>query len=182
MRADSGDLPKWVGLALRRMTGRLWRSAAVALLFAWHPLHVETVAWVAERKSLVCSFFWMLTMLAYVRYVRVRTWRSYLLVFAANAGALMGKPMAVTLPFSLLRLDAWPLERWPVAEEGGRGVWRAWARLVVEKLPLFALSAGGSVMAYLAPADIRALRPQVGFGFRFENALVAYWLYIRKTF
>jgi tetratricopeptide (TPR) repeat protein len=167
---------------LRRMTGSLWRSAAVALLFAWHPLHVETVAWVAERKSLVCSFFWMLALLAYIRYVRTKTWPNYLMVCAGHLGALMGKPMAVTLPFTLMLLDFWPLNRLRDAGGDTKRDWRDWAPMVVEKLPLFALSIVGGFMAYLGQMEIGALPANIGCKFRFANALVAYWLYLRKTF
>jgi len=98
-------------IVLKQMTGALWPSAFVAALFALHPLHVESVAWVAERKDVLSTFFWLLTMWAYVRFVsRPRIWR-YLLVLVFFALGLMSKPMLVTLPFVLLLLDYWPLER-----------------------------------------------------------------------
>ncbi len=113
-------------IVLNQWTGALWRSAAVAALFAWHPLHVESVAWVAERKDVLCAFFWMVTLLAYGRYAaesKVRSSRSkvyYGLSLLAFMLALMSKPMAVTLPFVLLLLDYWPWGRTQVATDGNR--------------------------------------------------------------
>jgi tetratricopeptide (TPR) repeat protein len=124
-------------LALRRMTGRLWESAAVAALFGLHPLNVESVAWVTERKNVLCAVFWMLTLLAYARYAEQPRPARYLLVLAAFALALLAKPLAVTLPFALLLLDFWPLERHLRAR---------WLRLALEKLPLLALAAFAAVM------------------------------------
>ncbi len=98
-------------LALLRMTAARWPSAAVAALFALHPLHVESVAWIAERKDVLSAVFWMLTLLAYARYARQPALGRYLLVFAALALGLMSKPMLVTLPLVLLLLDYWPLRR-----------------------------------------------------------------------
>src|SRR5207247_9807260 len=99
-------------LLLSRMTGFPWRSAFVAALFAVHPLHVESVAWVAERKDVLSTVFWLLTIAAYVRYAaRPSPWR-YALVFAGLALGLMAKAMLVTLPLVLLLLDYWPLGRW----------------------------------------------------------------------
>src|SRR5208283_5662499 len=115
-------------LWLRQLTGALWRSALVAALFAWHPLHVESVAWAAERKDVLSAFFWMLTLMAYTRYVISDKWRvtrtdsttppvtrhpslCYWLALFFFACGLMSKPMVVTLPFVLLLLDFWPLSR-----------------------------------------------------------------------
>lgn len=96
---------------LRRLTNKPWRSALVSALFAVHPLHIETVAWISERKTLVCTLSWLFTVFAYVRFVRQRALRNYLLVLAAYAAALLSKPIAVSLPFTLLLLDYWPLNR-----------------------------------------------------------------------
>ena len=115
---------------LNRMTNAMWRSAAVAALFAWHPLHVESVAWVAERKDVLCAFFWMLTLWLYVRYVVKPSAARYLLILGSFAFCLMAKPMAVTLPFVLLLLDYWPLKRFTIFK-----------KLVVEKIPFLILSA-----------------------------------------
>ena len=98
-------------LVLKRMTGALWKSSFVAALFALHPLHVESVAWVAERKDVLSTFFWMLTMWAYVRYAKGPRINRYLLVLLFFALGLLSKPMVVTLPFVLLLLDYWPLGR-----------------------------------------------------------------------
>ncbi len=100
-------------LVLWRMTGVLWQCAFVAALFGVHPLHVESVAWVAERKDVLSTLFWMLTMVAYLRYVRRPGVGRYLLVAVAFALGLMCKPMLVTLPFVLLLLDYWPLPGHP---------------------------------------------------------------------
>ena len=109
-------------LLLQRMTGRVWRSALVAALFAWHPLHVESVAWVSERKDVLSTFFWLLTMMAYVKYVqsskvqrrapsrKIRRFITLLALICFVLG-LMSKPMVVTLPFVLLLMDYWPLGR-----------------------------------------------------------------------
>ena len=99
-------------LAFDMMTGMIWRSAVVAALFALHPLHVESVAWVAERKDVLSAFFWMWTLVAYVHYIRSPGIGRYALVLLALALGLMAKPMLVTLPFVLLLLDYWPLNRW----------------------------------------------------------------------
>jgi len=125
-------------LLLQKMTGAMWRSALVAALFAWHPAHVESVAWIAERKDVLCSFFWLLTIWAYVRSVenlksQISNFKFfYIGTLFFFALALLSKPMAVTLPFVLLLLDFWPL---------GQMSRDSLSRLVVEKTPLFALSA-----------------------------------------
>ena len=98
-------------LLLKEMTGAMWRSAFVAALFAWHPLHVESVAWASERKDTLSAFFWLLTLLAYARYAKKPSVAGYLLALLFFACGLMAKPMVVTLPFVLLLLDYWPLGR-----------------------------------------------------------------------
>ena len=125
-------------LVLRQMTGALWRSAFVAAVFAIHPLRVESVAWVAERKDVLSGLFFMLTIGAYVRYAR-RPWSlaRYGLVVLLFAMGLMCKPMLVTLPLVLLLLDYWPLQRVEPRKLSG---------LVLEKLPLLALSAAACVV------------------------------------
>ncbi len=105
---------------LDKLTAKPWRSAMVAALFALHPLHVGTVAWIVERKTLVCTFFWLLTTLAYLRYVRRGGWRNYVLVLVLCAAALLSKPIAVSLPFTLLLLDFWPLGRYAPSRRGSR--------------------------------------------------------------
>lgn len=123
---------------LKRMTGRQWESAFVAFVFALHPLHVESVAWISERKDVLYAFFWFLTTWLYLDYVEKRTVAKYVLVAAALALGLMSKQMIVTLPFTLLLLDWWPLKR------------TGWRNLVLEKVPLVALSAAASVVAFVA--------------------------------
>src|ERR1017187_6534267 len=121
------------------MTRVRWPSALVAFLFALHPLHVESVAWVAERKDVLSAFFWFLTLWCYVRYVERPRAGRYLAVLPAFCLGLMAKPMIVTLPFVLLLLDVWPLRRvrlpWRWNSPPGKA-------LLLEKLPLLALAAG----------------------------------------
>jgi protein O-mannosyl-transferase len=107
--------------AMRFMTGAFWQSGLVALFFAFHPLHVESVAWIAERKDVLCTFFWMSTCLAYGWYARRPSWNRYLLTLAAFAAGLLAKPMLVTLPFVLLLLDYWPLGRYRGGKTEDRG-------------------------------------------------------------
>jgi tetratricopeptide (TPR) repeat protein len=161
-----------------RMTGAAGRSAVVAALFAVHPMHVESVAWVAERKDVLSTFFWLLTMMAYVGYTRAPTPRRYALVLVSFALGLMSKPMLVTLPCALLLLDVWPLRR-AVVGESPRTVW---LRLVYEKLPLFALAAASSVITYVvqrASGAVESLNA-LPFSVRVSNAILAYWSYLQK--
>lgn len=164
-------------LVLLRMTGRPWRSGFVSVLFAIHPQHVESVAWITERKDVLSTLFWLLTMLAYAAYVARPRPRRYVWVVAAFAAGLMSKPMLVTLPAVLLLLDVWPLGRlaFPVR---GRAGWAAARALVIEKLPLFALSVAS------AGLTLAAQRLAVGgwtaypAAARLENAIVSYGAYI----
>jgi tetratricopeptide (TPR) repeat protein len=160
---------------LERATGRTARSAVAALLFAVDPLHVESVAWVAERKDVLSTLFWMLTMLAYLGYVRRPGAPRYALVVGAFALGLCAKPMLVTLPFALLLLDLWPLER---VREGARPV-----RLLVEKIPLFVLAAASSGVTLLAQGQGKAIAPlaEVSILDRISNAIVSYVAYILKA-
>ena len=223
-------------LWLRQITGALWRSAFVAALFAWHPLHVESVAWAAERKDVLSAFFWMLTLMAYTRYVtsdqpspRFGTagkWRVtrtasflsrvtchvspyYCLALFFFACGLMSKPMVVTLPFVLLLIDFWPLNRFssfqfqvssseklstPINREQAldpqlhpeclRGSTKSAFGLICEKLPFFALTVAASVVTYLVQTSGRALwsSAELPFSSRVANALWAYERYISKTF
>jgi tetratricopeptide (TPR) repeat protein len=163
--------------ALKRMTGARWPSALVAFLFALHPLHVESVAWVAERKDVLSAFFWFLTLWCYAGYVERPGVGRYLAVVAAFGLGLMAKPMIVTLPFVLLLLDVWPLGR-------AKRPWRWNAppvkTLLLEKLPLFAMAAGGSVLTFLAQRHAGAVAPLAGIpvALRLENALLSYLVYI----
>ncbi|MCK4753274.1 MAG: glycosyltransferase family 39 protein [Planctomycetes bacterium] len=156
----------------RRMTGAVWASGFVAAAFALHPLHVESVAWVAERKDVLSALFWILTMWCYVRYVekpKVGRYFAALLFFALG---LMSKPMVVTLPFVLLLLDRWPLER--------KG--KAILNLFVEKIPFFVLSVGSGVVTFFVQRSGGSVSGIEVFGMkgRVSNALVSYFGYIDK--
>jgi tetratricopeptide (TPR) repeat protein len=175
----------------KRMTGAIWQSAFVAALFALHPLHVESVAWVAERKNVLSGFFWMLTIACYIRYTEQPSIRRYLLVFLVFALGLMAKPMLVTLPFVLLLLDYWPLGRLrPVAMRSHRGEWenqadnQRWSvwRLVKEKVPLFILTIASSVITFIVQQKGGAMDIGESFtlGVRISNALVCYVSYLIK--
>jgi hypothetical protein len=139
---------------LRRMTGALWQSGIVAALFAVHPLHVESVAWVAERKDVLSTFFWMLTLLAYARYAEKPGIKTYIPVLVGFIAGLMSKPMVITLPFVLFLLDYWPLGRIKVTGYRSQvsGTDSATCALhpapcaLLEKLPFFALSAGSGIV------------------------------------
>ncbi|HEV3448386.1 MAG TPA: tetratricopeptide repeat protein [Gemmataceae bacterium] len=175
--------------ALRRLTGRLWPSAAVAALFALHPLHVESVAWVSERKDVLSTFFWMLTLLAYAWYVERPGNGRYLCVFAALVPGLMAKPMLVTLPCVLLLLDYWPLQRVAPASDNGaadvkqKSSGRSWRFLALEKLPLFLLAAGSCVLTLHAQSAGGAVRSlsDVPLAERLANAVLAYGRYLALT-
>ena len=158
---------------LQKMTGALWKSAFVAALFALHPINVESVAWVAERKNLLSTFFWMLTMLAYVYYTSHPNLYRYFLTFLLLMLGLMAKPMLVTLPFVLLLLDYWPL---------GRFRQQSTFNLIFEKIPFFALSA---VSAYISSISVQRYgivvsMELVPMKLRLANALVSYVQYIEK--
>jgi tetratricopeptide (TPR) repeat protein len=171
---------------LRRMTGALGRSALVAALFAIHPLHVESVAWIAERKDVLSTLFWMLAVWAYVGYQQRRTWFRYGLVAASLALGLMAKPMLVTVPFTFLLLDVWPLGRaWPGTGRPRPSLpdaVRQWTPLLREKVPLFALAAASSVVTFIVQRQGGAVGDFVTFPFagRVANALVSYVAYIGK--
>jgi len=154
-------------LVLTRLTGAPARSALVTVLFAFHPLRVESVAWIAERKDVLVALFSLLAIGAYQRWTERPTPRRYLLVCVLMALALASKPMAVTLPVLLLLLDYWPLGR------GARGL----GRLVAEKLPFWALSAAAAMAALVVAGDDGLLADPHAFGVRAGNALVSYVRY-----
>ena len=166
-------------VALERMTGALWRSAFVSAVFAVHPLHVESVAWIAERKDVLSAFFFMLTLLAYFHYTRSPSVGRYLTVALAVVLGLMSKPMLVTLPFVLLLLDYWPLGRFKARRSNTR---RRVLQLVLEKIPLIALSAVSSIVTFLAQRGAIGWTEQLPVSARISNALVAYVVYIRQMF
>ena len=166
-------------LVLQQMTGALWRSAFVAAVFAIHPLHLESVAWVAERKDVLSGVFFILTLLAYVHYARApSTWR-YLIVAFVFALGLLSKPMLVTLPFVLLLLDYWPLNR--ISGERSN-VGRQLLRLLLEKIPLIALSAVSSTVTFLAQRGALGWTEQLPMLARINNAIVTYIVYMRQMF
>ena len=180
-------------LTLRWATFATWPSALVAALFAIHPLHVESVAWVAERKDVLSTFFWLLTMLAYIRYAKRPKRTTYLLVVLLFVLGLTAKPMLVTLPFVLLLLDYWPLNRFQLRGNYGSVVdGRAEPspeklspiRLIAEKLPLFMLSGIVSAVAFWAQANAGAMSglEVIPAKWRMANALVSYVTYIGKLF
>ncbi len=171
-------------LLLLYMTGYLGRSAIVAFLFALHPAHVESVAWLAERKDVLCAFFFFATLLAYAWYVRKPSWKRFAWVVCGFACALMSKPMAVTLPFTLLLLDIWPLRRISFAPET-RTHWLSsiW-KLCVEKWLLFLMTVISSVITYIAQqaGHSVALLQELPLWERICNAAIGYCLYLRITF
>lgn len=177
-------------LVFAQMTGMVWRSAIVAALFACHPLHVESVAWVAERKDVLSTFFWLLTMILYASYVKKPGWARYSSVFVAMAVGLMAKPMLVTLPCVLLLLDYWPLGRWLQASQslGAKnlnecGIAPAPRKLILlEKIPLFILALVSSLVTSLAQADALTTSQDFALQTRFSNALLAYVTYVAKVF
>jgi tetratricopeptide (TPR) repeat protein len=163
-------------LVLRAMTGSLWASALAAALFAAHPAHVESVAWIAERKDVLSTFFWLLTMLAYLRYARAPSAGRRAAVLAAFALGLAAKPMLVTLPLVLVLLDCWPLARF-----GGRPCSRpAVARALRDQAPLLLLSAAAAALTLYAQSQGGVVRSFASFppGVRLENAVVAYVRYL----
>jgi len=166
---------------LYSLTDSPWPSALVAALFALHPMHVESVAWIAERKDVLSACFWFLTTLAYVRYVRKPGLRRYWPVLLLYALGLMAKPMLVTLPFTLLLLDFWPLGRCTF-DLDAEGPLRNNLALIVEKTPLFALALTSSIVTFVlqytthAVSDLESLPLRV----RLANALVSYVAYIVK--
>jgi Tfp pilus assembly protein PilF len=162
--------------ALNRMTASLWQSGLVAALFLIHPLHVESVAWVAERKDVLSGLFWMTGLWCYVRYAERPGLVRYLWVVLFFVCALLSKPMAVTFPFVLLLLDWWPLGR----TADGKA---SWTRLVWEKTPLFLLSAGASVITFLIQRKDHAVVPLSAMSLddRLANAAMSYAAYLGQT-
>ena len=164
-------------LALQRMTGVIWRSAFVAAVFAIHPLHVESVAWIAERKDVLSGVFFMLTLLTYFHYTRAPSIGRYLILALVVALGLMSKPMLVTLPFVLLLLDYWPLGRFQAIRAGGG---RQLLQLIPEKIPLIALSAISSIVTFFAQRGAIGWTEQLPVSARISNAIVTYVVYVRQ--
>ncbi|MFA5324024.1 MAG: tetratricopeptide repeat protein, partial [Smithella sp.] len=157
-----------------RMTGAVWKSAFVAAFFALHPLHVESVAWIAERKDVLSAFFWMLTLCLYVYYVEKPDIKRYLLVLCGFVLALMSKPMVVTLPVIMMLLDYWPLNRFE-SKKDNLFLWQ-----LKEKTPFFVLSVVFSVAAFLAQYNPTAINYPLSS--RIANASVSFITYPAKAF
>jgi protein O-mannosyl-transferase len=157
-----------------RMTGEIWKSAFVAALFALHPLRVESVAWVAKRRDILCIFFSILTLCLYVYYTEKPVIKRYLLVFFSFALALMSKPMAVTLPLVMILLDYWPLGRFQ-AKQGNAVFWQS-----REKISFFILSGAFSIITLHAHHD--PSMDHFSFYSRLANAIVSFAMYLEKTF
>ncbi|MBN1788288.1 MAG: tetratricopeptide repeat protein [Sedimentisphaerales bacterium] len=168
-------------IVLYKMTKAFWPSAYVAALFALHPMHVESVAWVSERKDVLSTFFWMLTMLAYASYVYKPKIRRYLLILLFFALGLMSKPMLVTVPFVLLLLDFWPLERMSFKSEQDDSR-RSILYLVIEKIPLFLMVIASSVVTFIVQRKAGAMTVGEEYGpvVRIANAAISYVQYIIK--
>lgn len=167
-------------LVFLSMTGARWRSAFVAAVFAWHPLHVESVAWISERKDVLSTLFWILAMAAYLQYVRKPRANWYLLVLALFVCGLMSKPMVVTLPFVLLLFDYWPLQRAALTRNDAR----KWLGLFLEKVPLLALAVVSSLITILTQHRSGALRSvlQIPWHLRISNAPISYVGYLWEAF
>ncbi|HZE69140.1 MAG TPA: tetratricopeptide repeat protein [Pyrinomonadaceae bacterium] len=174
---------------LRQMTGAVWKSAIVAALFAVHPLHVESVAWVSERKDVLSAVFFFLMLGAYVRYARAPSMTRYLLVAVLFAAGLMSKPMLVSVPAILLFLDYWPLRRFEqpssttrktkIVNSGNQPCTRQ--RLFLEKIPLFVLAGGSCVATFVLQKRATGAIPPLPFLWRVQNAFVSYMIYVWKT-
>ncbi len=173
---------------LKKLTGSLWPSAFVAAAFALHPMHVESVTWISERKDVLSTLFWLLTMLAYLAYVRRRGAFRYALTLVLFSLGLMAKPMLVTLPFVLLLLDYWPLDRFAASQAVKAAAIaerrRILYRIIIEKIPFLALAAVSSVITFIvqkgsgAMPDINTLSLQS----RVANVFLSYTRYIGKMF
>ena len=158
-------------LLLFRLTGALWPSTFVAALFAWHPLHVESVAWISERKDVLSTFFALLTLLAYAKYAKENCRRCFWIALGCFTLGLMSKPMLVTLPFVMLLLDYWPLQRFPP-------FWR----LAFEKWPFFVLAAASCVITFLAQhhGGMVVSLEEIPLHHRLDNVPLAYTHYLLK--
>ncbi len=173
---------------LNKMTGSIYRSTVVAALFALHPLHVESVAWVSERKDVLSAFFWLLTMWAYVKYSGNPGRKQYLTVISLFALGLMAKPMLVTLPFVLLLMDYWPLGRIElgqiIPDKNSKTKKKSFSFLILEKLPLFVLTFFSCIITYIAQNKYNAVVSfeNISFTSRILNAFNSYTGYLEKIF
>jgi tetratricopeptide (TPR) repeat protein len=172
-------------VVFRKMTGNVWQSGFVAVMFALHPLHVESVAWTSERKDVLSMFFWMLALWSYARYTEHPQIKRYLPVMGFFVMGLMAKPMVVTLPFVLLLLDYWPLKRIQfntLNKDTAISAWRSTAGfLILEKTPLFILTLASCFITFFAQEKrILASSAIHPFSVRVGNAFVSYLEYIQK--
>ena len=177
-------------LLFYRMTGAIWKSALVALLFAVHPINVESVVWVSERKNVLCTLFWLLTMHAYTAYARQPDIKKYILILIFFICGSLAKPMLVTLPFVLLLMDIWPLKRlqWPDEEILKTKATRfpfskfSYQRIIIEKIPLFILSLLSIGISIFSVHSTNQILPEnmVPYTLRISNAVVIYIKYMIK--
>ena len=169
---------------LLKMTGAMWRSAAVAALFSLHPLRVESVAWIAERKDVLSTFFWIATMLAYLHYIRRPGLKRYATMLVLFALGLMAKPMIVTLPFALLLLDYWPLDRVSFGDVSPRRGRLSPVALVKEKIPLFVLAMLASAVTFITQRNVGAVNTleEISLPLRVTNSLHSYVAYLGDMF
>lgn len=167
-----------------RLSSDLWKSSFISAIFALHPLHVESVAWVSERKDLLCAFFWFLTIFVYNEYVKENKLNYYLLALIFFILGLLSKPMIVTLPFALILLDFWPLKRFQKQERNPNSLFSGTKLLILEKTPFFLLSFIGCVVTLYAQHYGGAVAPLDTYPLaaRIVNAVKAYGLYCVKTF
>ena len=181
MHIENVALHLTAGLLLWRLlfvaTAQLDRSFCVTALFLCHPMHVESVAWLSERKDVLSTVWLMAAMLAYVHFIRKASdnnrWIYYAAMLICFVLSLMAKPMGMTLPGILLLMDYWPLQRWPT---------KSWLNLIIEKLPCLAVAGAGAILAAIAQVHSRATTTlqQLGLFDRAGNAMIGYWLYIIK--
>ena len=178
-----------VFLFLWRLTRRLWPAAFIAALFAWHPLHVESVAWISERKDVLSAFFALLSLLCYLNFARISRRRDFWFALFFFALGLMSKPMLVTLPFVFLLLDFWPLERLSLGAPenppiASTGIFRSFASLLLEKWPFFAIAIVSCVVTVFAQKGGGAMvsMARVPLAYRIENAPIAVVRYVLKLF
>ena len=175
-------------LVLFRMTGALWQSGFVAALFALHPFNVESVAWISERKNVLSTLFWLLTIWSYVRFVEKPSPKRYGLTALFLMVGLMSKPMLVTLPFVLLMLDFWPLGRWRLLPESEKNndlkEGEKFSKLIREKIPFFIIVVGSSIITFIVQKSGGALKAMEdnSLSARIANAMVSYVTYLGKTF
>lgn len=168
-------------ILLAQITNNIWASAFVAAVFAIHPLRVESVAWIAERKDVLSGVFFMLTLLAYFRWTRKQTVGRYLAMSILFACGLMSKPMLITTPIIMLSLDYWPLNRGQRSEDRGQNR-LAWSKLLIEKIPLFALSIGSCFATLWAQNFALGSTQFLPLQWRVTNALFSYFEYVRQMF